>query len=72
MELVDNTVAFSLTFTYHGMPYKMTPLPKVTDQMLDEEIFITGLKIHLRGTYPEAVTSSVHGDECKLTLLFSH
>lgn len=73
VDVHDDTLGFTLTFTYNGIPYKMMPLQKAdASQVLDEELLISGLKIYLRGTLPDEIITQVKGDECKLIVKFTH
>lgn len=74
VEARDSTIEFSVSLTYTGAPYKMMPLQRVNmEKILDEEMFIEGLKIYLRGMMPDKVSTSLNqNDHCCVMISFNH
>ncbi|WP_298774607.1 solute carrier family 23 protein [uncultured Shewanella sp.] len=74
VETKDNTIAFCVSLSYTGAPYKMMPLQTVNmEKILDEEMFIEGLKIYLRGMMPDKVSTSLtNNDQCCVIVSFNH
>lgn len=74
VEAKDNSIEFCVSLSYTGAPYKMMPLQTVNmEKILDEEMFIEGLKIYLRGMMPDRVSTSLtQNDQCCVMVSFSH
>ncbi|WP_299006198.1 solute carrier family 23 protein [uncultured Shewanella sp.] len=74
VEAKDNSIEFCVSLSYTGAPYKMMPLQTVNmEKILDEEMFIEGLKIYLRGMMPDRVSTSLtHNDQCCVMVSFHH
>ncbi|CAA0122206.1 Xanthine permease XanP [BD1-7 clade bacterium] len=74
VEAKEDTEHFTVSLHYRGAPYKMMPLQTVDiEKILDEEMFIEGLKIYLRGMLPDKVTTSIKdNDYCSIAVSFRH
>ncbi|KEQ17214.1 hypothetical protein [Endozoicomonas numazuensis] len=68
----DNNELFRVQLQYQGTPYKMMPLHTIVfDQVMDDEMFIEGLKIYLRGMLPDKVESSIDENSlCSISVSF--
>lgn len=71
--LVNESGSFTMKFSYIGEPYKLQSIQKIDPNTIyDEETFIAGLKIYLRGTYPEEISCKIHDNKCEISMRFNY